>query len=100
MSMSIMSGIAANITGRRPGDRRESSWKVDRAKLRTADIAQAAAYIQNLAPRRRRVKARIRSAAMLLNWSYVRTRSIWYKTARRIEAWELDQLRRSKAVTS
>lgn len=39
------------------------------------------------------IKAAIGRAALRLGWSYSRTKEIWYRNARRIDAHEIDQLR-------
>jgi hypothetical protein len=43
------------------------------------------------------VKAAIRRAARRLGWRFSRTRDVWYGRARRIDAEELDTLRRATA---
>jgi hypothetical protein len=44
------------------------------------------------------VKVAIARAASVLGWSYSRTEDIWRSEARRIEAHEMDQLRRVMAA--
>lgn len=43
------------------------------------------------------VKVSIARAANSLGWSYSRTEDIWRTEARRIDAWEMDLLRRTAA---
>ena len=43
---------------------------------------------------RGRIKVRIQRAAEMLGWSYTRTKDLWYGNARRIDAEEMDPLRR------
>ena len=45
----------------------------------------------------RNTKARIGAAARRLGWGYSRTREVWYQNARRIDAQEMDCLRREAA---
>jgi hypothetical protein len=44
------------------------------------------------------IQACIARAAQRLGWSYVRTEDIWRKQAKRIESFEMDQLRRFGAA--
>jgi len=63
-----------------------------------ADAARReAAELVKLAADRRvgdTVKASISRAAIRLGWSYSRTEDVWRGEARRIDAWEMDLLRR------
>jgi hypothetical protein len=57
---------------------------------------EACILIRSIVPARPNdtVKMRIVRAAKLLNWKQGRAEDIWWRAARRIEAWEMDQLRR------
>jgi len=55
---------------------------------------EASALVRRVEPVQRSVKAAIGSAARRLGWEYTRTREIWYGRARRIDAHEMDALRR------
>jgi hypothetical protein len=46
------------------------------------------------------VKAAIRRASRRLEWSFSRTKDIWYGDARRIHAQEMDWLRHTASVTA
>lgn len=63
-----------------------------------ARVAQEAAVRIKRAAGERRAgeteKARIARTAQLLGWTFSRAHEVWYKLARRIEAHEMDQLRR------
>jgi hypothetical protein len=64
--------------------------------LREAARNEASALVRLVAEPRRMdetVSSCIRRAAILLGWSYRRTEDIWRKEARRIDSWEMDQLR-------
>jgi hypothetical protein len=72
--------------------------KADTARrlLIEATRIEAATLIREVAPLSRHMrttKARIRSAAKRLGWTFGRAREIWKRAARRIDAHEMDQLR-------
>ena len=59
-------------------------------------LSEAATLIRVVAGRRREpesVKASIYRAAESLGWSVSRTKDIWYRAARRVDAEEMDALR-------
>lgn len=62
-----------------------------------SSVAEASILVRRLAeprPAGDKVKAAIVRAARRCGLTYVRTREIWYENARRIEAREMDELRR------
>jgi hypothetical protein len=64
---------------------------------RRRDRVEARIRIRAVADPRQRndtVKARIARAALRLDWRPGRVEDIWWGAARRIEAWEMDQLRK------
>jgi hypothetical protein len=74
-------------------------YGMGRDDLRAAARNEAAALVRLVAePSRPRdtVRLRIARAALRLNWSYGRTEDIWRGEAHRIEAFEIDQLRKWK----
>lgn len=61
-----------------------------------SDVAQASALIREVAPvEGATIGERIQRAARKLGWRHSRAREIWYEQARRIDAREMDQLRRT-----
>ena len=66
-----------------------------------SDVLQASDLIKKVVPRdHRSVGEWVRDTYHVLrtfngNWSYGRTESIWYEVARRIDAWEMDTIRRA-----
>jgi hypothetical protein len=64
--------------------------------LRKRSCVEAAILVRVVAEptiRGESIKARIARAATRLGWTYRRTEDIWRREARRIEAFEMDQLR-------
>jgi hypothetical protein len=67
------------------------------AALREAARSEAAALVRLAAGQRGyddTIQACIKRAAHKLGWSYTRTEDIWRGEAKRIESFEMDQLRR------
>ena len=59
-----------------------------------SSVAEARELVQRVAePRGASIKASIARAARRLEWSYSRTRDVWYGDARRINSHEMDRLR-------
>jgi hypothetical protein len=74
---------------------------IQRNVLIKADREEAARLIRLAAGPERRgesAKARMRRTAAILGWSHTRTRDIWQRSARRIDAHEMDLLRASAKV--
>lgn len=66
------------------------------AALREAARIEAASLVRQVAAARgfdETIQACIQRAALRLGWSYSRTEDIWRREARRIESFEMDQLR-------
>ena len=66
------------------------------ATLRKAASEEAARLVRLAAEpltTRDTVNRCIQQAATRLGWSYTRVEDVWRKEARRIESWEMDQLR-------
>ena len=67
-------------------------------ELAEAARREAAELVQRAAEPRapaEKIKVSITRAATKLGWSYRRTEDIWRQEARRIDSWEMDQLRRT-----
>lgn len=65
-------------------------------KSEMSDVALASSLVRDVAPLRgETVRGRIVLAARKLGWSYSRTRDVWYAQARRIDAGEMDDLRKA-----
>jgi hypothetical protein len=61
-----------------------------------SDVAEASELVREVAPvQGATIRERILFAARKLGWRYSRTRDVWYEQARRIDAGEMDQLRRT-----
>jgi hypothetical protein len=78
------------------------SFKHDVEDARSAAAAEAAALVRRCAeprPAGESVKAAIRRASQRLDFSFMRTRGIWYSEARRIGAREMDRLREETLKT-
>lgn len=72
------------------------------AALREAARKEAAALVRQVAGPRGHddtIQACIARAASTLRWSYTRTADVWRGAARRIESFEMDQLRREASQT-
>lgn len=69
--------------------------RVDIPRLRGAVRKEGSDLVRRVAPKHDHdsVKERIHRAAKLLGWDQQRTEKIWRGLARRIEVWEMDQLR-------
>lgn len=72
------------------------------AALREAAAKEAAALMREVAGSRRyddTIQACIARAAHRLGWSFTRANDVWRSRARRIESFEMDQLRRFRTGT-
>lgn len=63
-----------------------------------SDVAEARLLIRDVVPvsAGATIGERIQKTARALGWSHNRTRDIWHEQARRIDAYEMDQLRRAR----
>ena len=63
-------------------------------KSEMSSVSTASLLLRGVAPTGRNIKATIATLASRFGWGHGRTRGIWYEDARRIDADEMDALRR------
>jgi hypothetical protein len=99
-SVSEISDEIADLSGRfdvireRTMSRRETIAALrEAARKETAELVRQVAHARGFDET---VQACIARAALRLGWSFSRTEDIWRREARRIESFEMDQLRRHR----
>jgi hypothetical protein len=84
------------LTMRRMAQEQSKMFNDQSENAAMSSVAEASELLRHVAGPREAddsVKALVRRASHRLRWSFSRTRDIWYRNARRIDAAEMDKLR-------